>query len=310
MRKQRRFFFKFAFMFLLAVRSAIQRAVALGILLVLASGVANADEALSSAEHVRKTLLQWSGSTEEGGPPGFDEPLASDRPDFTEASVTVGRGVRQLEMGYTYFSDSPSNFSQHSFPEFLFRYGVFAEWLELRVGWNYGSATEGLGPLRGTVSGAEDLYLGLKLGLTPQDGSLPEMALVPQMTVPTGHPSFTAGDVLPGLNWLYGWDISEFLSFAGSTQANVEIEEANDGKFVEFAQSLTIGYTLAEKVGAYTEWFMLTPIGAPSVRTEHYLDGGLTYRVTNNLQLDIRAGKGVSGASIDYFLGTGAVVRW
>ena len=51
------------------------------------------------------TLLMWSGQTEPGGPPGFDEPLASDRPDFTEASTTVGRGVVQLEMGYTLFDN-------------------------------------------------------------------------------------------------------------------------------------------------------------------------------------------------------------
>src|SRR5688572_5047194 len=50
------------------------------------------------ADEPRKTLMQWSyGTSFEGGPPGPDEPLATDRPDFTEASVTVGRGVVQLE---------------------------------------------------------------------------------------------------------------------------------------------------------------------------------------------------------------------
>src|SRR5215211_357483 len=69
------------------------------------------------------TLLMWSGQTEPGGPPGRDEPLASDRPDFTEASTTVGRGVTQLEMGYTFFrdSDGQSRRRAHSFPELLAR---------------------------------------------------------------------------------------------------------------------------------------------------------------------------------------------
>jgi hypothetical protein len=40
------------------------------------------------------------------------------------------------------------------------------------------------------------------------------------------------------------------------------------------------------------------------------MDGGLTYKVSNDLQLDVRVGKGISGASDDYFVGTGAVVRW
>ena len=36
----------------------------------------------------------------------LDEPLVTDRPDFTESSTTVGQGVVQLEMGYTFTGDS------------------------------------------------------------------------------------------------------------------------------------------------------------------------------------------------------------
>jgi Putative MetA-pathway of phenol degradation len=258
------------------------------------------------------TLFQWADCPAEGGPPPFDEPLASDRPDFTEASTTVGRGVRQLEMGYTYFRDEVGNSvtSAHSYPEFLLRVGVVADWLEMRVGWNYGSVREQFRPLTRTTNGAEDLYLGLKLGLTPQNGLLPEMALVPQMTVPTGHTSFSAHQVLPGMNWLYGWEINDWLSTAGSTQVNLAVDSAAGDEYVEFAQSWTVGYTLTEKLGAYTEWFVISPAGSETARTEHYLDGGFAYRVTNDLQLDIRAGKGLSGSATDYFVGTGMVIRW
>lgn len=233
----------------------------------------------------------WSGQTKPGGPPKMDEPLASDRPDFTEASTTVGRGVVQFEMGYTLFGDDDggTRTRSHSYPELLARIGLLADWLELRIAWNHATVNEAFDPVTRTVSGGEDLYLGFKLGLTSQFGIWPEMALVPQMTVPTGHPEFTADKVLPGLNWLYGWDVLEWLSFAGSTQANLAIDDSSD-EYLEFAQSFTFGYTLTKKLGAYTEWFMLTPAGAISAQTEHYLDGGFTYRVTNNLQLDIRAG--------------------
>lgn len=269
---------------------------------------------VASAAHAQRpgTLFLWSYGDEVGGPPGFDEPLASDRPDFTEASTTVGRGVRQLEMGYTYIHDDagPTGLNAHSFPETLLRVGVLADWLEARVGWNYASSTERVDPLSRTFAGGEDLYLGLKIGLTPQDGILPEMALMPQMTVPTGHAAFTAGEVLPGVNWLYGWDINDWLSTAGSTQVNLAVDDFDGGEFVEFAQSWTIGYTLTEKVGAYTEWFVIAPAGAETIATQHYLNGGFTYRVTNDLQLDARVGMGLSEAADDFFVGTGAVVRW
>jgi hypothetical protein len=131
-----------------------------------------------------KTLFQWSRcATFEGGPPGLDEPLVTDRPDFTEASTTVGRGVAQFEMGYTYVYDNDGTVQtrSHSSPELLMRLGILAEWLELRVAYNYGDTQEipNAGPIV-SASGSNDLYLGFKIGLTPQAGILPEMALMPQ----------------------------------------------------------------------------------------------------------------------------------
>lgn len=258
------------------------------------------------------TLFRWNSSAEpKGGPPGWDEPLASDRPDFTEASCTVGRGVRQLEMGYTFFHDKEGadSLQAHSYPEFLFRYGVLADWLELRVGWSYNSERLSVSGTSGTAHAADDLYLGTKLGLTPQQGWLPEMAIVPQMLVPVGG-EFSAGRVLPGLNWLYGWDVTDFWSLAGSTQYNISVDELTDKVHGEFAQSFTLGQSWHPRLGSYTEWFMLSPNGAETEVTEHYFNGGFIYRMTNNFQLDIRAGTGLSGQATDFFSGIGSVVRF
>jgi hypothetical protein len=261
----------------------------------------------------RKTLMQWSyGTSFEGGPPGPDEPLATDRPDFTEASVTVGRGVVQLETGYTYFFDEEGGerVTSNSFPEALLRVGVLAEWLELRVAWNYISETTSLAGVSNTNSGADDLYLGMKLGLTPQEGVLPEMALMPQMRVPTGAEGISSEEVLPGLNWLYGWDLNDFLSLGGSTQANRSVDETTSDGYLELAQSVTIGYSLAERIGAYTEWFVLAPHSADTARTETYFDAGLTFLLSNDVQLDVRAGVGLSEGADDHFVGTGASFRF
>jgi len=257
------------------------------------------------------TLLRWNSDVApSGGPPGLDEPLASDRPDFTEASCTVGRGLTQLEMGYTFFHDRGprSEHAAHSFPELLCRVGTMAEWLELRVGWNFSSGFETFDALTRSTSGSDDLYLGVKLGLTPQQGVCPEMALVPQTSVPLGSQQ-SAHEVLPGLNWLYGWDITDCISTAGSTQANLAVDEETADKYLEFIQSWTIGYSICERMGAYTEWFAMMPAGARSAPTEHYLDAGLTFQVSNDLQFDVRMGKGISSAAVDFFAGAGLVIR-
>lgn len=255
----------------------------------------------------RKTLFQWSYGTSFGGGPDLEEPIVTDRPDFTEASSTVGRRVLQLETGYThgFDNDGVDQSIGHSFPEALFRIGMLADWFEARFAWNYAAQRVN----GATNDGADDLYVGAKIGLTPQEGILPEMALVPQMTVPTGASQFTADQVLPGANWLYGWDISEHLSTAGSTQVNRSIDETGT-EYHEWAQSWTIGYGLTDRVGAYTEWFAFFPHDAATAKPEHYFDGGFTVLINNDVQWDIRAGVGLNDAAEDYFLGTGLSIRF
>lgn len=214
-------------------------------------------------------------------------------------------------MGYTYFFDEAptGRVHSHSYPETLLRQGVWRDWLELRAGWTFHSETQAIGATAGTAHGADDLYLGAKLALAPQQSWLPEMAIMPQMTVPMGG-TFSAQRVLPGVNWLYGWDIGETYSFGGSSQYNLSVDEFTRRVHGEFAQSLSVGRSWSERVGSYLEWFMLTPIGAETERTEHYFDAGFTYLVTNNWQFDVRIGKGVSAISTDYFTGAGVVIRF
>jgi hypothetical protein len=252
--------------------------------------------------------MQWSYGTSFSGGPDLDSPLVTDRPDFTEATSTVGLGVAQLEIGYTYTFDNDGALATKSptYPETLLRYGVGADWLELRFVWTY--ANEEVGNTM--ASGSPDLGLGLKIALTPQEGVLPEMALIPQMMVPTGSNVFSADEVLPGLNWLYGWEISDCISTAGSTQFNRALDENTLNAYTEWAQSWTVAYTLTDDIGGYTEWFAFFPHSADTATVEHYFNGGLTYLVHNDLQFDVRAGVGLNDAADDYFVGTGLSIRY
>ena len=254
------------------------------------------------------SLFRWSDDPCGGTLAQLDEALVTDRPDFTEASSVVGLGVLQLETGYTYTynNDGADRSIAHSYPETLLRYGMIANWLELRVAWNYGDEdVNGL-----DASGADDLYLGFKIGLTPQEGLLPEMAIIPQMTVPTGGSARTEDEVLAGLNWLYSWGINDFLATGGSTQFNRALDETTDSGYTEWAQSWTIAYSLTDCLGAYTEYYGFYPSGADTASTEHYFNGGFTYLINNDMQWDIRGGTGLNEEADDYFVGTGLSIRF
>ena len=48
----------------------------------------------------------------------IDEPMVTDRPDFTESTLTVPRGRAQVELGYTYVYDDEDGVrvGDHVFP--------------------------------------------------------------------------------------------------------------------------------------------------------------------------------------------------
>jgi hypothetical protein len=262
----------------------------------------------------KKTLFHWPGGevsyvTDEDE----EEPLSTDRPDFTETSSTVGLGRTQVEFGYTFTRDTEDGvrLDSHSYPETLFRIGMLAEWFEFRIGWNYLSERTVGGGFSDTVDGAEDLYLGCKLWLCEQEGWWPELAIVPQMTAPTGAEAFTADQTLPGLNILYGWDVTEFMTFAGSTQVNRNIDDFL-AFHEEYAQSLTVGLKFTEQIGMYNEVFGIFPHGHadPLAGPQYYYNFGFTYLVNNNCQLDWRAGWGLNDRSDDFFTGPGGAIRF
>ena len=259
----------------------------------------------------RMTLMQWSYGTSFEGGPDLDEPLVTDRPDFTEATTTVGLGVAQVEMGYTFIEDEEggTRVTSHSYPESLLRVGILANWLELRVGWNYGDQRTRTSGSSSNLSGSDDLLLGFKIGLTPQEGVLPEMALIPEFTVPVGSAGFSSGEVLPGMIWIYGWDL-ECVSLAGSSAIRRALDDVTGDPFGEYAQSFVMGKDLTDRIGSYAEWFVFVPAGAETVGTQHFFNGGFTFLVNNDLQLDVRAGVGLSDASDDYFVGSGFAKRF
>lgn len=250
------------------------------------------------------TSLTWSDATH------AQQSLVADRPDFTEATSTVGLGVFQLELGYTLGSDTDGKFMTraHSYGEPLLRVGVLTERLELRAGTSVVTQVESVSAAGVTTSGLEDLYLGAKIALSGQRGALPATAILPQMTVPTGNGAFSAGRTLPGVNFLYSWDLNDKLSLAGSTQVNAAVADG-DEDYREWAQSLSWGIAMGQHSGLYAEWYAFVPSGLEGASGQHYLNSGLTWLANDDLQWDIRIGFGLNAAAEDMYVGAGVVMR-
>ncbi|HBV66257.1 MAG TPA: hypothetical protein DEF45_24910 [Rhodopirellula sp.] len=254
----------------------------------------------------RAFLFAWPGNNACDLRLNYAEPLVTDRPDFTEASSTVGRGVTQFELGYTYARNDDAGTDQHSAPELLIRRGFWKDWLEFRVAYTGLAIADSIVD----ISGSDDLYLGVKIGLTPQCGCLPEMSIMPQMLVPTGSSAITNDEVLPGVNWLWGWDLNERWAFAGNTQVNRAVDDSQPSAFTIWTQSLALSTSLNDRLGVYGEWFGYAAAKGVEGFDEQYLSGGMTVLFGNNVQWDFRGGVGLNDDSDDYFIGTGLSLRF
>jgi hypothetical protein len=260
-----------------------------------------------------QTLMEWSyGSKEDDDKSKLDEPLVTDRPDFTESPTTVGAGVIQLETGYTFTSDSSRGVrtADHSFPEILLRIGLWEDWLEFRTEWNYEIERTRVGGVSNMQSGSDDTTFGFKIALTEQKCCLPETGIIVDLSVPTGNDDFTLGKASPGVNYCYSWEFCKVWSLSGSTAVNGAVDDVTNDFYTEFSDSLSLGHKWTENLSSFTEWYVLAPISADTNRPQYYLDGGFSYLFNNNVQWDIRAGVGLNEAADNFFAGSGLSIRY
>ena len=232
------------------------------------------------------------------------DPLVTDRPDFTESAITVQPGRIQLESGYTFSREN--DVTTHAIGEVLARIGLVSR-LELRLAVNsYGFTDDASGNQRGF----EDFFVGAKIGIVEAAPGFnllrPGVALLVGTSVPMGQEGFGGEGVWPEVRLALGWGVTRRLSVGSNLNAaSVQID---GDRFGQFSGSLALGYALAERWGAYLEYF-----GFASSKTRgldnSFLNGGLTLLANNDLQFDARVGVGLSDPNVNYFLGFGFAWR-
>ena len=254
-----------------------------------------------------KKLLSWFDAVEgedTGGEEGlYGDRIITDRPHLAEAASTVGLGRTQVETGYTYFLDGSGGTTTklHSFPESLVRVGLFAEWFEFRVQYNY-FVRELDGPTTSVLEqGSDDLYLGAKLALAAQSGWLPELTIFPQMRVPSGSPVFTGEEVLPGMNFVYAWRVTERFEIECNTNVNRRRNPGLAHYYTEYLQTFNFEYDLVERIMLFNEFAIFSPVGGLGVPGQAYSHGGLHFFVRPNVQIDVHAAVGLNAAAADLF---------
>lgn len=233
-----------------------------------------------------------------------EEALVTDRPDFTESTASVRPGRWQIETGYTY--EEVERQELHNLGEALLRIGL-TELVELRL--ELPSYVDQSGPL-GDARGLGDAAIGFKLetaaGSDEPRFLEPAMALLVSTTLPTGDSEIGEPHLQPSVLLALDWAVSDRLGVGSNV--GLSYASADGEQFAEASFSVALGADLRGDWGGFLEYFAFFPESAGGDPT-HFVDGGVTYLLSNDFQLDLRLGTEIGGET-DLFAGVGLAYRW
>lgn len=260
-------------------------------------------------------LFDWRvGDPNWQSPAKESDRLITDRPHVSEATATVGKDRIQLETGYTFFLDRNAGIetTRHSWPEPLLRWGLFADWFELRLGTNYLQETQSTLLRRSRLSGMDDMLVASKIALVKQRGLLPDFTIFPQLRIPTGDRDWTGDKTLPGVNFAYSWAVTPLIEIECNTVFNRKRADDGVNIYTEQLQTINVEYDLSERWLGFTEFLFYQPwANDPIVAPTNYFHTGLQYFITPDLQFDIHSAVGLNRAAENLaFTGCGLCVRW
>lgn len=238
--------------------------------------------------------------------------MSTDRPDKTESPFTVDAGRFQIEtdlLAYTHDSSGGMTSRAFDVAPFNFKVGL-AHDTDLQVVYGAFSHVRVSGRgLSTRESGFGDVTLRLKRNIWGNDAGSTALAVMPFVKLPAGTLSDLDDDVEGGVIVPLAVDLGRGVGLGLMTE--IDILKSGNGRGYEpvFVNSATVSFELTGRLGMYAEAHVerSAESGAETVVT---LDGGFTYAVTDNLQLDAGANVGVTDAADDLNLFAGLSQRF
>lgn len=220
--------------------------------------------------------------------------MSTDRPDFTEAPVTVGQGVLQIEAGATHQSVGDTGLLTAG--EGLVRYGLRPRF-EFRLGLPSRISGDGID------SGLGDMSVGIKWNFASLDNGV-EAGLVAGVSLPTGADNLTSDNANPSVLLVAGMPLGETFAIA-SQVSNTQFKVGGEWESFWLATAV-LSAALTEQLAAFAE---LKIESVPELDNLYVFHTGLVYPVSDNFQLDIHLGTGLNDISGDEFIGLGFAYR-
>ena len=218
----------------------------------------------------------------------------------------ICRAPLQIETGFIYenFSNDNTEFQNLGLGTTLLRYGVWDNF-ELRLGGYYQQSNVKSEDFNvdSTQSGMGPVLAGFKVYVVEEKGFRPEISILADITLNSvGKLSYRPSYTYSTIKVSASHTLSNFFSLG----YNLGIASDGEAPSSFFVYSLVVGMSLAERLGGFAEIYGNSPEGGyPNTK----IDGGLTYLILPNLQVDVSGGVGLDGSMNMYFVSCGITWR-
>lgn len=219
---------------------------------------------------------------------GKTQDLITDRPDKTESCEAVPQGSLQIESGF--HKEASSSLKSIDFSSTLFRYGLIKN-LEIRIQADLVQDTYKDPIAYRTELGLRPMQLGFKYQFTEEKGAFPAISILSHITFNNlgssdyiNPQSYTLS--IPTIVLLASHRLGEHWNTGLNLGYEADRLLTSSGINNNLSYTLSFGRSIAERVGFFAETFGDTETGLDVLG----FDGGLTYLISDKLQIDAYGG--------------------
>jgi Putative MetA-pathway of phenol degradation len=244
-------------------------------------------------------------------PRGLMREMSTDRPDVTESPRTVDAGHVQVELSFgAYVRDEEGGVTSEGSAVLPFNVKlgltnnvdlqlVVAPYVRQEVRSDAGSAT---------ADGFGDTQLRLKINLWGNDGGDTALAVMPYVQFPTAGDDLGSDHVQGGVIFPFSAALPAEFSLGLMGEIDVVRDEANEGYGVEFLHTVNLNRNIVGPLGGYVEYIGIAPMDTGGGYLA-LLGTGLTYRLSEDVQLDLGVNFGLSDHADDFEVFAGMSFR-
>jgi Putative MetA-pathway of phenol degradation len=238
--------------------------------------------------------------------------LSTDRPDQTETPYTVDAGHWQLELdlvNYTFDREAGVRTEAWNVAPINLKLGLTQN-SDLQLMFDsYSVERVRAGGVTTRIRDWGDLTVRLKVNLWGNDAGLTAGALMPFVKIPleigdAGNDLIEGGLIVPvAFELPGGWWLGVM------TEVDAVADEESNSHHAEWINSITVGHALTSKLNGYVEFFSLYSFESGADWAAQF-DAGLTYAVTDDIQLDAGCNFGLTDAAPDIQPFVGVSIRF